>query len=140
LPCLLSLGQGQCSISSPCCQCVMMVCCLFFNFVGQFDFGCCSLAQKMSSVISYLPLFREWLITHLLLAWPSCLSSVCLLIVHAKISSLPLPPSPMHSQLSCPLCYCSRLQFAVSCSIFLEGSSLPRGCAGFSWGGWGNSL
>jgi hypothetical protein len=68
------------------CQCVMMVHCLFFNFVGQSDFGCCSLAQEMSSMIHYLPCFREWLITHPLS--PSCLSSSCLRIVHADINSL----------------------------------------------------
>jgi hypothetical protein len=27
-----------------------MVCCLFCNFAGLFDFGCCSLAQEMSFV------------------------------------------------------------------------------------------
>jgi hypothetical protein len=31
--------------ASPCCQCVMMVCWLFFNFAVLFDFGCCSLAR-----------------------------------------------------------------------------------------------
>jgi hypothetical protein len=33
-----------------------------FNFAGQFDFGCCSLAQEMISVIHYLSCFGEWLI------------------------------------------------------------------------------
>jgi hypothetical protein len=35
----------------------------FFSFAEQFSFGCCSVAQKMSSVIYYLPWFEEWLIT-----------------------------------------------------------------------------
>jgi hypothetical protein len=38
--------------------------CLFFKFVGQFDFGCYSLAQEMSFVICYLLCFRDWLINH----------------------------------------------------------------------------
>jgi hypothetical protein len=75
----------------PCCQCVMMVHCLFFNFVGQFGFGCCSLAQEMSSVICYLPCFREWLITCPLLIF-QCLFTA------AEISSLLLPLSPVHFQ------------------------------------------
>jgi hypothetical protein len=60
----------------------MMVFCLFFRFVGQFNFGCCSLAH-------YLPCFRN----SLLPTWsqPSCLSCVCLLIVCAEISSLLSP-------------------------------------------------
>jgi hypothetical protein len=39
-----------------------------FSFPGQFGGGCCSLAQEMSSVICYLPCFRDWLIACLLLA------------------------------------------------------------------------
>jgi hypothetical protein len=62
-----SLGQVQCSINSLC----MTVHCLFFSFEGQFSFGCCSLAQEMSSVIHFLPAHSQ----------PSCLSCVCLLIV-----------------------------------------------------------
>jgi hypothetical protein len=45
-----------------------MVCCLFFNFTGLFDFGCCSLAQEMTLVECYLPYFKQWLITFLLSA------------------------------------------------------------------------
>jgi hypothetical protein len=41
----------------------------FFSFVGQVDFGCCSLAQEMSSVIHYLLCFGECLVTSLLLAF-----------------------------------------------------------------------
>jgi hypothetical protein len=44
----------------------MTVCCLLFGFAGQFGFACYSLAHEMSSVIHYLPCFREWLIAHLL--------------------------------------------------------------------------
>jgi hypothetical protein len=35
-----------------------------FQFCGQFDLGCCSLAQEMSSMIHYLPCFGKWLIAH----------------------------------------------------------------------------
>jgi hypothetical protein len=75
---------GRVSVLSvlPCSQCVMMVHCLFFNFAGQFDFGCCSLAQEMSSVIHYLPCFREWPITCQVLAflpfWHLFTDSLCL--------------------------------------------------------------
>jgi hypothetical protein len=48
---------------APCCQCVVMVCWLFFNFAVSFDFGCCSLAQEMRFVDCYLPYFRQWVIT-----------------------------------------------------------------------------
>jgi hypothetical protein len=45
-----------------------MVCLLFFNFAVLFDFGCCSLAQKMSFVDCYLLYFRQQVITSPLLA------------------------------------------------------------------------
>jgi hypothetical protein len=46
-----------------------MVCCLFYKFVELFVFECCSLVQEMSFVVHYLPCFRQWLITCLLLAF-----------------------------------------------------------------------
>jgi hypothetical protein len=57
-------GSGS-EINQPalCCQCVMLVCWLFFNFTTSFDFGCCSLAREMSFANHYLPYFRLWLIT-----------------------------------------------------------------------------
>jgi hypothetical protein len=51
-----------------CCQHVMLVFWLFSNFEMLFDFGCYSLAQEMSFVDSYLPYFRQRLITCPLLA------------------------------------------------------------------------
>jgi hypothetical protein len=48
---------------APYCQCVVMVCWLFFNFVVLFDFQCCSLAEEMSFVDCFLPYFRQQLIT-----------------------------------------------------------------------------
>jgi hypothetical protein len=63
---------------APCCQHVVMVPCLFFNFAEPFDFGCCSLAQEMSFVVCYLPYFRQWFIcqplSHFL---PFHLDSLC---------------------------------------------------------------
>jgi hypothetical protein len=50
----------------PLLSCFITVHCLFFNFAGQFSFGCFSLAQEMSSVIHYLPCFGEWIIACLL--------------------------------------------------------------------------
>jgi hypothetical protein len=41
----------------------------FFNFAEPFDFECSSLPQEMSFVVCYLPYFRQWLITCLLLAF-----------------------------------------------------------------------
>jgi hypothetical protein len=52
--------------SGPCCQCVLMVCSLFFNFAELFDFGCCSLDLEVSFVDHYLLSFRQKLITGLL--------------------------------------------------------------------------
>jgi hypothetical protein len=101
------------------CQCVQMVCCLFFSFAGQFGFGCSSLAQEMSPVICYYPALGSGLSpTHSL---PSCLSCFSLLVVHAEISSLPLPLSSVHFHHSHPLCCCARLQFSVCYSVFLGG-------------------
>jgi hypothetical protein len=41
---------------------------IVFQFCSAFNFGCCSLAQEMHFVDHYLPYFRQWLITRLLLA------------------------------------------------------------------------
>jgi hypothetical protein len=64
----LSGSRSEIRQPAPCCQRVMMVCWLFFNFAVSFFFGCCSLAQERSFVDSYLPYFRQRLITCLLLA------------------------------------------------------------------------
>jgi hypothetical protein len=67
--CFTPFPWGKASdLSASCCQCVVMVCWLFFNFAVSFDFGCCSLTQEMSFVDHYLPYFRKHLITGLLLA------------------------------------------------------------------------
>jgi hypothetical protein len=62
------LFWGKVSQLTACCQHVVIVQCLFFNFAELFDFGYCSLAKEMSFVDCYLPYFRQWLITHLLSA------------------------------------------------------------------------
>jgi hypothetical protein len=64
--------------------------------------------------------------------------AVCLLIVCMDVSCLPLPPS---SALSTFLPLCCVLVFS---SLFIVqfcggGVSLPRGYAGLSRGGWGNT-
>jgi hypothetical protein len=66
------------------------------------DVGFCSLAQEMSFVDCYLPYFRQQLITHP----PFWLSSLFLLKVYMKISSLLLPLSLVHFQQLCPSAVC----------------------------------
>jgi hypothetical protein len=67
LPHILSLGQDQRSVSQ---LSAVNALCWFavFQFAALFDFGHWSLAQEMSFVDHYLPYFRQWLITHPLLA------------------------------------------------------------------------
>jgi hypothetical protein len=86
----------------PCCQRVVMVCCLFYNFSQPFDFGCCSLAQEISFVDCYLSYSGSGLSPTCY--WPSCLSSLCSLIVHNEISSFPLPFLPCSFRVPTPLC------------------------------------
>jgi hypothetical protein len=117
---------------APCCQCVMLVCWLFFHFAMLFDFGCCSLAQDMSFVHHYLPYFSSGLSpTHF---WLLCLSSLCLLKVHVEISSLLLPPSLVLSEYPTPSAACT---FSVPCLLLLlflrgRGSDCPESYAGLS--------
>jgi hypothetical protein len=84
---------------TPCYQPVVMVCWLFFNFAVLFDFGCCSLAQEIGFVDHYLPYFRQWLITCMLLV----LLPFQTLFTEMEISFLPFLPSLVHFQISCPL-------------------------------------
>jgi hypothetical protein len=90
---------STCPLHSPC---FITVCCLFFSFVGKFGFGCCSLAQVIISVIHYLPCLGSVLLpTHS----QSSLHFLCLFTdsLAAKISSLPLPLSPVQFQHATPL-------------------------------------
>jgi hypothetical protein len=103
---------------------------LFFNFAVLFAFGCCSLAQKLIFVDHYLPYFRQWLITHPLLALlpfqPLFTESI------AEMGSFPFPPSLVRLQHP-TLTVCS---FSVPCLLFsfffLQGgaSFCPGGFAG----------
>jgi hypothetical protein len=114
-----------------CCQHVVMVHCLFFNFVVSFDFGCCSLAQGMSPVVcpnsgSGLSSAR---------CWPFCISSLCLLKVHAVISFLLLPSFSGVLWATLSLCYVlvfSSLFIVQFWFFFLQvGVCLPRGLCWF---------
>jgi hypothetical protein len=87
----------------PCCQHIVMVCWLFFNFAVLFDFGCCSLAQEMSFVDRYLLYFRQWLTTCLVSALLPFQPFVCW-----KFAWRSAPcSSPFSSVLTAPrpLCY-----------------------------------
>jgi hypothetical protein len=104
-----------------------MFCCLFFNFAELFGFGCCSLSQEMSFVYYYLPCFRQWLITgslSALLPFQPLFTEV-----QEEISSLPLPPSLVCLQSSCPLCYVLLFSslFIIQFFFFLQGGSVCPG-------------
>jgi hypothetical protein len=77
----------------------------------------------------YLPCFREWLITHLLL--------VFLPFQHfftdssAEISSLPLPLSPLHFQWSHPFCCVLDYSSLFIVQFFWWRVCLPRGLCWF---------
>jgi hypothetical protein len=60
---LCSISVRQVAFHQPPLLSVLYYSSLFvFQFLGQFGFGCCFLAQEMNSVIQYLSCFREWLI------------------------------------------------------------------------------
>jgi hypothetical protein len=86
-----------------CCQHVMLVCWLFFNFVTSFDFGCCSLAQEMKFLDCYLPYFRQQLITCPLLAGLP-LQSLFTETSHGDQLLAPPPSSSALRAPPCPLC------------------------------------
>jgi hypothetical protein len=105
-----------------CCQCVMLVCWLFFNFATLSDFGCCSLAQEMSFVVRYLPYFRQWITTARLpfqsffteSSWGDQL--------------LAFPSSPVCSELPTPSAACSFFSSLFIIHFFCRvGVSLFRG-------------
>jgi hypothetical protein len=123
-----------------CCQSVVMVCCLFFNFAELFDFGCCSLAQEMSFVVHYLPHFRQWLITAC--CWPFCLSSHLFTESSHGDQLLALPPfSGVLSAILPPL-LCASFQFIVYFSGFFcvwGGQSAQGSMLVYPRGGWGST-
>jgi hypothetical protein len=134
LPLPHSLGQGQCC--QPPTPGIMMVCCLFFNFVGLFDFGCCSLAQEMIFVIYYLPCFREWFITHSVLAFLHFQYFFTDSLQRLAPCPIPLLWCTLKSYPSAVLVLVYSLLFIVQLFVclFLQGGSFcPGGCADLSW-------
>jgi hypothetical protein len=82
----------------------------------------------MISVIRYLPCLSP------AQSRPSCLSSVCLVIVLLRLAPCPPPFSSALSAFS-PLCCCARLQFTVCCSgFFLGGDQSAQGLCWFNLG------
>jgi hypothetical protein len=87
----------------------------------------------MSFVDWYLPCFRQWLITHPLLAL--LLSNHLFTNVCMEISSLPLPPYVVHLQSSSPLCC-----LQVFRGFFLWGGQFVKGAMLiYPRGGWGST-
>jgi hypothetical protein len=132
--CLVPFLWGKVRDLSVGCQHFMMVCWLFFSFATLFDFGCCSLSQKMSFVYHYLPYLRQWFITHLLSALLP-FQSLFTLSLHGDQL---LRPPPFSSALSAPhpLCCVFLFQFLVITHFFLRGGEpvCPGGNAGLSQG------
>jgi hypothetical protein len=116
----------------------MMVCCLFFNFKGQFDFGCCSLAQEMNFVAHYLPCFREWLITGLL----STFLPFQHLFTDSSAELVPCPsPFLQHFWQSCPFHCVLDYSSLFIVQFFFWGwwSVCSVAVLVYPGGGWGNS-
>jgi hypothetical protein len=113
----------------PCCQCVVMVHCLFCNFsepvwlwvllTGSGDYFCGPLPTLLQAVTYPPPAVG-------LSAFPV----ICLLIVQTEIGSVPPSLSSVLSEFLPPL-LCARFQFVVYCSIFLSfffwGGQSPQG-------------
>jgi hypothetical protein len=73
--CLAPFPWGKCKVSDPSagchCQPVVMVCCLFLNAIEPSDCGCPG-SEPCSLLPLLLPEFRQWPITHLLVALLLC--------------------------------------------------------------------
>jgi hypothetical protein len=131
--CLTSFLWGKVSdpsaggpLLSACCDGLLFV----FNFAGPFDFGCCSLAQKMSLWTTACPISGSGLSPAC--CWPFCLSSFCLLKGHVEISSLFLPTFPVCFQSSHPLFYVLAFSSLFIIQVFcVYGVSFPRGLCWF---------
>jgi hypothetical protein len=118
LPCPLSLGQGQWSVSQP--PAVSML----WWFADRFSILQCHLTLD---VAHWLRRWALWSTTcptsgsslSSACCWPFCLSSFCLLEVHVEISFLPLPHLQCTYNTPPPL-LCVTFQFLVYCSgVFL---------------------
>jgi hypothetical protein len=117
LPCPLSLGQGQWSVSR------LPAVSMLWWFAD-----CFSILQSCLT-LHVAHWLRKWAtypisgsVLSLARCRPFCLSSLCLLKVCMEINSLPLPPSPVGLQHPTPFAVCS---FSVHCLLF----------SFFLWGG-----
>jgi hypothetical protein len=141
LPRPLSLWQGQWSVSHPPAVSVLW----WFT-------ACFSILQSRLT-LGFAHWLRRWVLwaitcpvagSSLSLAhcWPFCISSLCLLKVSLEISSVLLPPFPVHFQSSHPLCHVLVFSslFIVQLFVFLGffgqgGESIwPEGYADWSQG------
>jgi hypothetical protein len=70
------------------------------------------------------------------------LPAICLLIVCAEISSLPLPHSPVHFEHFCPLCYVLvfSLLFVAQFCFVGEGQSAQGVMLVYPRDDWGNTM
>jgi hypothetical protein len=105
---------------------------LFLHATEPSDCGCLG-TESCSLPPSLPPYFRQWPITHLLLAF--------LPIVYDdshEFSSLPLPPSPVYSQEPSPHPLCTSFQFhcllfRFFCFLFFAGGSVCPGRLCWFW-------
>jgi hypothetical protein len=103
--------------------------------VRQISFECCPLAQEISSVVHYLPCFREWLIALLLSAF-AAFPVFIYWDFGAEFSSLP-HPLPL-GQVQCSTLAHSPCLITVHCLFFcFVGSDQPaQGLRWFMFWGW----
>jgi hypothetical protein len=105
-------GQGQRLSAGSLLSACYDGCWLFFSFAGSFDFGSSSLALEMRLVDSYLPYFRQQLITHLL----SALLPIQSLFTESYCGDQFLTSPPFSSVLTAPRSLCC--SFLVPCLLF----------------------
>jgi hypothetical protein len=131
LPPVSEVRSEFCQLA-PCCQCVMLVCWLIFNFATSIDFGYCSLTQKMSFVDRYLPYFREQLFTCPLLAFLPFQT----LFTESSCRDHLLAPPPFSGALKAPHPLCCTFLFSSLFIIVIfwggQGAVSPGDYAGLS--------
>jgi hypothetical protein len=116
----------------------MLVCWLFSNFATSSDFGCCSLAQKMSFVDRYLPYFRQQLITYPL----SALLSFQSLFTESScrdqlLASPPFSSAPRAPPLCCMFLFSSL--FIIQFFLMGKGQSVQGPMLAYPRGSCGNT-
>jgi hypothetical protein len=113
LPHPLSLGQIQWATCPFHCLCFITVCCLFFSFVWQFGFGCCSLPQEIISWPITCPVSGSGLSP----TWSQTSLPFLCLFTESLVLTLVLCPAPFLqwriSILRTPSSVCVWIQFAV---------------------------